>query len=165
MRDSGCGPIFIGPYQNDKNMDRKLVIKKTKEYVEGTLGRDSSGHDWWHIFRVWTMAKRIANEEKADMFVVELGALLHDIADWKFTGGDEEIGPRKAGQWLAELGVEDNIIKRVQQIIRTVSFKGAGVKVERDTLEEKIVHDSDKLDAIGAIGIARTFAFERSNVY
>lgn len=140
-------------------MDKKLIIEKTKEYIKETLMGDSSGHDFWHIFRVWTMAKRIAKEEKADTFIAELGALLHDIADWKFYDGNEEIGPKKAGEWLESLNVDESVIKSVQKIVRTVSFKGAGVSVERNSLEEKIVHDADKLDAIGAIGIARTFAY------
>ncbi len=136
------------------------IVQDTAKFVEGKLRGEGSGHDWWHIYRVWQNARHIAaGEPGADMFVVELGALLHDIADWKFTGGDLEVGPRIAREWLEKCGVKPGVISHVEDIIRTVSFKGAGVKVERKSIEAKIVSDADKLDAIGAIGIARTFAY------
>lgn len=93
------------------------------------------------------------------MLVVELGALLHDIADWKFYDGNLEEGPAQARAWLEKLGVDDQIISQVGEIVKTVSFKGAGVKTDMKTLEGMVVQDADRLDAIGAVGIARTFAY------
>ena len=140
-------------------MKNEKLIKKTSEYVRHVMEGESSGHDWWHAYRVWQMARRIGKKEKADMFVVELGALLHDIADYKLHGGDTEIGPKKAEEWLRSQGVDQKIIDHIKDIIRDASFKGANVKSEMTTLEGKIVQDADRLDAIGAIGIARTFAY------
>jgi uncharacterized protein len=135
------------------------VIGKTVEHVRAALGADSSGHDWHHIERVRRVAMLIARDEEADPFVVELAALLHDIADWKFHGGDDNEGPRRAADWLLSLGVERATIDHVCRIIREISFKGAGVATPMSTLEGEIVQDADRLDAIGAIGIARAFAY------
>lgn len=136
------------------------AIAKTAAFVKQKFSGEGSGHDWWHMYRVWQLAKTIAAEEPtADMLVVELGALLHDIADWKFHGGDEEAGPEAARKWLESIGAEEEVIAHIEDIIRTVSFKGAGVASGMRTIEGKIIHDADKLDAIGAIGIARTFAY------
>lgn len=120
---------------------------------------EGSGHDWWHIFRVWQMAKRIGELEGADLFVVETGAILHDIADWKFHAGDDRVGPRVAGEMLMAYEVSPPLIEAVQTIIKEVSFKGAGVKTLPSTLEGMIVQDADRLDAMGAIGIARAFTY------
>ena len=135
------------------------IIDKTCKFVEDKLSGDGSGHDWWHIFRVWTLAKKIAVEEKAQIEIVELGALLHDIADWKFHDGDDSIGPAIAREFLNNQNVEPNVSDSVVEIISTVSYKGAGVATPMKTLEGKIVQDADRLDAIGALGIARTFAY------
>ena len=135
------------------------IIYKTCKFVEDKLSGDGSGHDWWHIFRVWTLAKKIAVEEKAQVEIVELGALLHDIADWKFHDGDDSIGPAIAREFLNNQNVEPNVSDSVVEIISTVSYKGAGVATPMKTLEGKIVQDADRLDAIGALGIARTFAY------
>jgi len=135
------------------------IIDKTCKFVEDKLSGDGSGHDWWHIFRVWTLAKKIAVEEKAQIEIVELGALLHDIADWKFHDGDDSIGPAIAREFLNNHNVETNLSDSVVEIISTVSYKGAGVATPMKTLEGKIVQDADRLDAIGALGIARTFAY------
>ena len=135
------------------------IIDKTCKFVEDKLSGDGSGHDWWHIFRVWTLAKKIAVEEKAQVEVVELGALLHDIADWKFHDGDDSIGPAIAREFLNNHNVEPKLSDSVVEIISTVSYKGAGVATPMKTLEGKIVQDADRLDAIGALGIARTFAY------
>ena len=135
------------------------IINKTCKFVEDKLSGDGSGHDWWHIFRVWTLAKKIAIEEKAQVEIVELGALLHDIADWKFHDGDDSIGPAIAREFLNNQNVEPNVSDSVVEIISTVSYKGAGVATPMKTLEGKIVQDADRLDAIGALGIARTFAY------
>ena len=135
------------------------IISKTCKFVENRLAGDGSGHDWWHIFRVWTLAKKIAVEEKAQLETVELGALLHDIADWKFHGGDDSIGPAMAQEFLNNNDVDPQVIESVVDIVSTISYKGAGVATPMKTLEGKIVQDADRLDAIGALGIARTFAY------
>lgn len=139
--------------------DQQEIIQKTAEYVRQTLEGESSGHDWWHAYRVWKLAQKIGALEGADSFVVELAALLHDIADWKFHDGDETVGPKTAAVWLEGLSVSKNVIDHVCDIIQTVSFKGAGVVTPMKTLEGKVVQDADRLDAIGALGIARCFAY------
>ena len=139
--------------------DSDSLIGKTAEYVRSLLVGEGSGHDWWHIYRVWKMSVRIAKEENANLLVVELGALLHDIADWKFNDGDEEVGPAKARAWLQSLMVDEEVIAQVCQIVRDISYKGAGVATPMPTIEGQVVQDADRLDAIGAIGIARTFAY------
>ena len=135
------------------------VLKKTADHVRQLLATDSSGHDWWHIQRVWNNALHLAEREGADLFVVQLAALLHDIADWKFHQGDETLGPQRAAAWLSGLGVDAATIDHVCDIIRRLSFKGAGVATPMSTLEGQVVQDADRLDAIGAIGIARAFAY------
>src|SRR5437879_8889057 len=104
-------------------MEYTVIIEKTRDFVRKTLENAEGGHDWWHIYRVWVNAKRIAETENADRLVVELAALLHDIADSKFHGGDEEIGPAIAGRFLLGLDIDESIIVHVQQIIRHISFK------------------------------------------
>lgn len=140
-------------------MNNKQIIQQTADYLKEKMTGEGSGHDWWHVYRVWNNAVQIARQETADMFVVELAALLHDIADWKFHQGDEEAGPRAATEWLRKLSVEDAIIDQVCTIIREVTFKGAGVETRMTSKEGMIVQDADRLDAIGAIGIARAFAY------
>lgn len=135
------------------------VLARTAEHVRQLLAGDSSGHDWWHIERVRALALAIGRGEGADLYVVELAALLHDIADWKFHGGDDALGPRRAAEWLASLDVEPAVIAQVSEIISQVSFKGAQVATPMHTLEGRVVQDADRLDAIGAIGIARAFAY------
>ncbi len=120
---------------------------------------ESSGHDWWHIYRVWQTSLYIAARENVDSDVVQLAALLHDIGDWKFHEGDESVGPRLAREWLESLGVAENIITHVCTIIANLSFKGADVKAAPLSPEGQVVQDADRLDAIGAIGIARAFAY------
>ena len=140
-------------------MNEEDVIRQTAEFVKKRLGKEVTGHDWWHAYRVWKMALRIAKEEgDVDLFVVQLAALLHDIEDWKFCKGDTTLGPKIAEKWLRKLGVKEEIISRVCEIIREISFKGAGVKSRMKTKEGMIVQDADRLDAMGAIGIARCFA-------
>lgn len=137
----------------------QTVIEKTRQYLQDNFKSEATGHDYWHFYRVWQLAKHIGQKEQAtDMFALELAALLHDIADWKFHEGDEEAGPRAARVWLQNLSVDEKVIVHVEDIIRHASFKGASIKNNLTTLEGKIVHDADKLDAIGAIGIARAFA-------
>jgi uncharacterized protein len=140
-------------------MLNEIVIEKTCSYVKSMLQNDCTGHDWWHIYRVWQIAIHIAEQEGADQFVVQLAALLHDIADWKFNGGDYDLGPKVARDWLESLQVNPSTISHVCDIIKDVSFKGAGVSVKMETIEGQVVQDADRLDALGAIGIARTFAY------
>ena len=105
------------------------------------------------------VALRIASEEGADLYVVELAALLHDLADWKFAGGDEHAGPRAAREWLQSMGVQPDVVDHVCDIVAGVSFKGAGVPTPMGTVEGMAVQDADRLDALGAIGVARAFAY------
>lgn len=137
----------------------QLIITTTVNYVKATLADAEGGHDWWHIYRVWQAAKQIAKGEQADMLVVELGALLHDIADSKFNGGDETIGPAKAKAFLESQEVDADTIEHVVQIIANISFKGGKEQQQFKSLELDIVQDADRLDAIGAIGIARAFNY------
>lgn len=140
-------------------MNKKEIIRRTTVHVKALLDKEGTGHDWLHIERVVRNAKRIAKKEGGDLFVVELAALLHDIADWKFHGGDTAIGPRKAKEWLEKLKVDKEIISQVTDIVRDVSFREGTNKTKMKTLEGKIVQDADRLDAMGAIGIARCFAY------
>ena len=140
-------------------MEKEDVIRQTADYARQTLEGEGSGHDWLHVYRVWINAVHIGKKENADMLVVELAALLHDIADWKFQGGDDSIGPKKAKEWLEKLNVEESVISHVCEIIKELSFKGTGVKSNIKTKEGMVVQDADRLDAIGAIGIARAFAY------
>ncbi|MDF9800772.1 uncharacterized protein OKW21_006035 [Catalinimonas alkaloidigena] len=140
-------------------VDQETVIQKTIDFVKETLSDAEGGHDWWHIFRVWNLSKHIAQTEDVDMFVVELGALLHDIADSKFHDGDEEIGPPKAREFLSTLNVEEAIITQVENIIANISFKGGRAPQQFKSPELDVIQDADRLDAMGAIGIARTFNY------
>lgn len=134
-------------------------INKTIAFVKQELQDAEAGHDWFHIERVWKTAKNIGAEEKVNLLVVELAALLHDIADAKFHDGDEEIGPRKAGEFLKTLAVDAETIIHVQQIIKNMSFKASLGHVTFTSPEMLVVQDADRLDAIGAIGIARAFTY------
>ena len=140
-------------------MNKESIITQTIAFVKQQLNGDSTGHDWWHVQRVWKMAVKLAGQEGGDLFVIQLAALLHDIADWKFHNGDEGKGETVTRQWLQSIGLSLDITQRVCQIISEVSFKGAGVETPMKTLEGKIVQDADRLDALGAIGIARAFAY------
>lgn len=135
------------------------IIEKTATFVQEKLKDAESGHDWWHIQRVWNNTKLILQTEKADHVVCELTALLHDIADSKFHNGDESIGPRIAGEFLQGEGVDPQTIEHVQQIILNMSFKVSLDTVSFHSKELEIVQDADRLDAIGAIGIARAFNY------
>jgi uncharacterized protein len=140
-------------------MDKQQLISQTANYVRTTLQGAEAGHDWWHINRVWNNARLIGQTEQVDMFVVELAALLHDIADSKFHNGDEEVGPRTAGNFLKTLNLDDTLIEHVQQIIRHMSFKAGFGEKGFHSKEMDVVQDADRLDAIGAIGIARAFTY------
>ena len=145
--------------QQIAKMSNADTIKKTIAFVKATLQNAEGGHDWWHIQRVYTNAKKIAQTEACEIFVVELAALLHDIADSKFHNGDEEIGPKTAGDFLKTLNIPEDIILHVQQIIRYMSFKASFGEVAFNSPELAIVQDADRLDAMGAIGIARAFTY------
>lgn len=134
-------------------------VRATVEFVKKTLIGAEGGHDWWHIERVRKLALHIGQKEHAQMLVVELGALLHDIADSKFHHGDEERGPLMARNFLTELGVDRPLVEQVEQLIRHVSFKGSFDRLGYQSLELQVVQDADRLDAMGAIGIARAFNF------
>ena len=135
-------------------------VVPTAVYIEEKFRSEGSGHDWAHIRRVWQLARRLAAEvPEADHELTELGALLHDIADWKAHGGDYEAGPRAARTWLAGLGAPERLIARVETLIREVSFKGLGVPTPVSSPEAALVQDADRLDALGAVGIARAFAY------
>jgi len=137
-------------------MTEKEILKQTAAFVRQKLEGEGTGHDWWHIHRVWQVSKAISKEEGGDSFVIELAALLHDIADHKFHNGDEKVGPQLAFDFLESLEVEKNIIDQVLQIMQEISFS-KGMKP--GSLEGIIVQDADRLDAMGAIGIARAFAY------
>ena len=149
-------------------MDKQIIIQQTCEFVKNELAEAEAGHDWSHIERVWKNVKKIATKENVDLFTVELAAIMHDIADSKFHDGNENIGPEKASAFLTSLNVDSEIIDHVEQIIRNISFKGGNFLRDFDSLELKVVQDADRLDAIGAIGIARTFhygGFKNREIY
>jgi len=139
------------------------VLRRTGAFVRERLaetpGATATGHDWWHVCRVRRTALAIAAAEGGDPFVVELAALLHDVADRKFGGGDWGAGARAAAAWLRSLGVDHQTVDQVAAIIDGLSFKGAGVPTPMATPEGAAVQDADRLDALGAIGIARAFAY------
>ena len=135
------------------------IINKTIAYVKKTLENAESGHDFFHIQRVYNNAINIAKNTPCDITVVQLAALLHDIADSKFHNGDETIGPKTAQTFLQQLNVEQTTIKHVVKIIENISFKGGNYNRDFNSIELEIVQDADRLDAIGAIGIARTFNY------
>mgnify|MGYP003870708163 CR=1 FL=1 len=146
----------------DISMNQDAIIEATVQFVKEELKDAEGGHDWWHIHRVWKSARHIASQEgeSVNMLIVELAALLHDIADSKFFDGDEEVGPRKAHAFLSEtLNLDEAVIEHVIQIIQNISFKGGKEKRTFHSQELDIVQDADRLDAIGAIGIARTFNY------
>lgn len=135
------------------------IIQKTITYVRQELANAEAGHDWFHIERVYKTALTINETEKADQLVVSLAALLHDIADPKFHDGNEELGPQKAEAFLRSLNVEEEVITHVKLIIQNMSFKNSFDKEGFTSPEMQVVQDADRLDAIGAIGIARAFTY------
>jgi uncharacterized protein len=151
-------------------MDRQEIIKKAELFVKQTLSKDSTGHDWWHIHRVRNLAKRIAREEGADIFVVELAALLHDIGDYKLFKGNEEARIAKVREWLSSLEISPSLVDKIVGITSQISFmhtlpdKGkrknkknfATLTISKELMA---VTDADRLDAMGAIGIARAFTY------
>ncbi|GAB4483513.1 MAG: HD domain-containing protein [Anaerolineales bacterium] len=154
-------PLAIGAPHPKISPDCRMntsQLQQTAEYVRAEFERDSTGHDWWHIYRVWQMARKIAMLEKADLTIVEMAALLHDLDDWKLSPASSGE-PLRAAAWLRQIGAAPAESEQILDIIRRVSFKGAGVADDMPALEGQIVQDADRLDAIGAIGISRAFAY------
>lgn len=140
-------------------LDKTEILERTRAHVRQILDGEGSGHDWFHIQRVVNNALNIGKTEKADLFVVEMAALLHDIGDHKLHGGDHTVGPRMTREWCEEVQLEPSMTDHIVEIVGDLSFKGAKVATPMKTLEGKVVQDGDRLDAIGAIGVARTFAY------
>lgn len=140
-------------------MENENLIQTTIQFVKQKLQNAEGGHDWFHIERVFKNSLLIAKNEKCNLLVVQLAALLHDIADSKFNDGDETIGPKVASDFLKSQNVDDKIIEEVVQIINNISFKGGNFQKTYNSIELDIVQDADRLDAIGAIGIARVFNY------
>ena len=140
-------------------MENEKLIENTIAFVKLQLKDAEGGHDWFHIERVYKNTLAIAKEEQCDILICQLGALLHDIADSKFHNGDEKIGPNTARYFLENENVSEEIIKHVIQIIENISFKGGNFEKKFNSIELQIVQDADRLDAIGAIGIARCFNY------
>jgi len=136
-------------------MNISEIIQKTGQFVESEFRTEGSGHDWFHIDRVRKMALRIGETEDCDLFVVEMAALLHDLDDWKLTTTESS----KSENWLDFIELDSEVASHILEIIEEVSFKGAGTDTPVKSIEAAIVQDADRLDAIGAIGIARTFAY------
>lgn len=135
------------------------VIEPIENYIKDKFKNEGTGHDWFHIDRVRRLALYIQEREGGDRSIIELSALLHDISDHKFNGGDFEKGGKEAASILQQHNLKKDFIKEVTSIVNAISFKGSGVEDTVNTIEGEIVQDADRLDAIGAIGIARTFAF------
>jgi len=141
-------------------MNKEQIILNTIDFVKETLEGAEGGHDWFHIERVYKNALLISENEKVDRFTVQLGALLHDIADAKFYNGDESIGPKKAREFLKKQYVDDDIIIHIENIILFISYKSSLDTSKKFTSPElDVIQDADRLDAIGAIGIARCFNY------
>jgi len=141
-------------------MTNTQIVEETIAFVKETLKGAEGGHDWFHIQRVFKNTLLIAKDEKVDVLVVSLGALLHDIADAKFNNGDETVGPKMASEFLTSLGVRKKIMDHVVKIIENISYKSSlGTKKLYTSKELQVVQDADRLDAIGALGIARAFNY------
>lgn len=143
-------------------MNRQEIISKTENFVRDSLKGSEAGHDWSHIERVVRNARTIAASENADPFVVELAALLHDIADSKFHEGDEELGPERSERFLKGLELPSEVVDHVVNLVRHVSFKNEldpSAEQSFDSIELRVLKDADRLDAIGAIGVARAFNY------
>ena len=140
-------------------MTSEEIINKTIGFVKDTLADAEGGHDWFHTLRVFNNSLFISKNESVDTFVVSLGALLHDIADSKFHNGDETIGPKVAREFLFEQNVDSKIIEHVVNIIENISFKGGKHNQNFRSPELDVIQDADRLDSMGAIGIARTFSY------
>jgi uncharacterized protein len=143
---------------NLEGMKESEAIRKTEDFISSHFKNEGSGHDWFHVNRVRKMAISIGSSEGCDLFVVEMAALLHDLDDWKLNGHKtNEVS--KTENWLNQLSIDPKISSFILRIIAEVSYKGAGTETPVSSVEASVVQDADRLDAIGAIGIARTFAY------
>ena len=138
------------------NILQNQLVLETTNYIHTYFEGERSGHDWWHIHRVRNLAKKIAVKEGGNLFLVEMAALLHDLDDWKL---NHSTNKSRAENWLKKIQIEKPDLEKILEIIDQVSFKGAGVETHATSVEAKIVQDADRLDAIGAIGIARAFSY------
>lgn len=140
-------------------MKKSEIIQKIAEFIKNKFEKEEAAHDWFHIERVWKTAKTINKAEKADSFIVELGALLHDIEDHKNHNGDHSVGPKAAGELLKTFNVDEETVEKVKHIVGNVSFTSSLNNNGINSKEGQVVQDADRLDAMGAIGIARVFAY------
>lgn len=150
--------------QRETNVNTYEIIKKTEELVQRFFRQEATGHDWWHTYRVRTLALKIAREEAADPFIVEMAALLHDIGDYKFSGGNKQKGEKLVSRYLHSLTLSTSFIKKILDITNNVSFMKTLSPADKpaevqNSPEFKAVSDADRLDAMGAIGIARAFTY------
>mgnify|MGYP003644828077 CR=1 FL=1 len=153
---------------NMLSAEDEALIEKTKVFVQQTLENAEGGHDWFHTLRVYNNALQIAKGENVNTLIVALGALLHDIADSKFHDGDESVGPRVAREFLIKNNADSAVVEHIIAIIKNVSFKGGNIDRDFNSLELQVIQDADRLDAIGAVGIARTFnygGFKNRKIY
>jgi len=139
-------------------MNKPEIITRTEEFTALEFENEGSGHDWFHVDRVRKMALRIGSKENCDLFIIEMAALLHDLDDWKLNDPENSVQSRSA-KWLTEVGVGADISSHILRIIDEVSYRGAGSETPVSSVEAAVVQDADRLDAMGAIGIARTFAY------
>ena len=135
-------------------MNKDIILKKTKAFVKDKLYKERSGHDWFHTKRVYNLATYICEKEGGDDFIIKMAALLHDIDDWKFSNNS-----KTTENFLKSLNIDEESIHEIMNIITTMSYKGGVVDSSQNNIEGKIVQDADRLDAIGAIGIARAFTY------
>lgn len=135
-------------------MDKDVILKETKSFVKDKLYKEGSGHDWFHIKRVYNLATYICEKEGGDKFIIKMASLLHDIDDWKFSNNN-----KTTESFLESICIDEESIYKIMNIITTMSYKGGVVNSYQNNLEGKIVQDADRLDAMGAIGIARAFTY------
>jgi uncharacterized protein len=139
-------------------MEKTEIIRSTEEFIAREFASEGSGHDWFHVDRVRRLALIICKKEGCDLFITEMAALLHDLDDYKISGSESHV-PVKAKSWLTSQNVEANVASLILQVIEEISYKGSGIETPVSSVEAAVVQDADRLDAIGAIGIARTFAY------
>ncbi len=140
-------------------MNKQNILNEAREFVKNRLSGEASGHDWFHVERVCNNSLCIGQKEKADLFIVELASLLHDISDWRTHDGDVSLAIQLAADWMKNHKVSQELIWRICNIIDEVTYRGVGEVQKLNSIEAKVVQDADRLDAIGAIGIARAFAY------
>lgn len=149
--------LNTGLFCYKRAMTHEEAVRKTAKFIKSKFEGEGTGHDWWHIYRVWQDSISIGEKENVNMFIVEMSALLHDLSDFKFN--DEREGQGKIKSYLGELGLENETIAVIMEVVEDISFKGAGVHSKNRSKEAEVVQDADRLDAIGAMGVARAFAY------